>query len=147
MLPTGHGGYTMGIPREVVWCHTHPRGVGPQRMPVSSGRRACPIPTQTRFPSPLLVMLVKCGNKSRCNVKRAGAVRQDELLSTELRNEPGVIPTNADVRCKTFAPLILLCRGCNPSGVHIVVLFQAPACNVNIGRSGNVDKLEISFHF
>ncbi len=60
---------TMGIPREVVWCHTHPRRFGPWRMPVSCGRQACPNPTQMDSLDRLLAWLFD-GKKRKCKDRK-----------------------------------------------------------------------------
>ncbi len=83
MSPTNLGGHTMGIPREVVWCHTHPQGFGPRRTPVSCGRQACPNPTQMDSLDRLLAWSFDV-RKGSARTERMLCI-DSKLLSTKLK--------------------------------------------------------------
>ncbi len=82
----------MVIPREVVWCHTHPRGDGSRRAPVSSGHWDYPSLTQTDALDRALIMVGMIRENGTHNMLTCCAFRSWSCCRPCILDIRGVIP-------------------------------------------------------
>ena len=139
----------MVIPREVVCCHTHLWGDGPQRTPVSSGRWDYPFLTQTDALNQKLNGCVNCcdGVVITKREKRKNKSKFCARLWNHFRPRLRTVDPVSFWIYMNVMKIVWGILGCHSHHwIGIVILLKATGRDIVVGVAGHIDGFETSFH-